>query len=213
LAGLQQIDSGEIPADTRLELIEAARSQSGPSGSLKDWLSSHDEQSQAEPVMAYRHSLVGGNAERGKTIFKEWANVSCLRCHRIGEDGGYVGPNLSDIGARKDRQYLLESLVDPNRAIAEKYETTVVLDLEGKTFSGIVNFEDAQTLRLLTAEGEMVTLDKSTIDERTTGKSAMPADLIRHLNPFDVRDLIEYLAVQKQAAGAPAVESLERSDR
>jgi quinoprotein glucose dehydrogenase len=213
MSGLQQIDSGEIPADTRLELIEAARSQSGLSGALKDWLSSHDEQSQAEPVMAYRHSLVGGNAERGKTIFKEWANVSCLRCHRIGEDGGYVGPNLSDIGARKDRQYLLESLVDPNRAIAENYETTVVLDLEGKTSSGIVNFEDAQTLRLLTAEGEMVTLDKSTIDERTTGKSAMPADLIRHLNPFDVRDLIEYLAVQKQAAGAPAVESLERSDR
>ena len=150
---------------------------------------------------------------RGRVIFKEWANVSCLRCHRVGEDGGYVGPNLSDIGTKKDRQYLLESLVDPNRAIAEKYETTVVLDLNGKTYSGIVNFEDEKTLRLLTAEGEMVTIDKEQIEERTTGKSAMPADLVKHLSPFDVRDLVEFLAQQRAAPGGPAVESLERTDR
>jgi hypothetical protein len=59
----------------------------------------------------------------------------------------------------------------------------------------------------------MVTLDKQEIDERTTGKSAMPADLIKHLAPADVRDLVEYLAVQRQSPASPSVESLERTDR
>jgi putative heme-binding domain-containing protein len=107
----------------------------------------------------------------------------------------------------------MESIVDPNRAIAEKYETTVVLDLEGSTYSGIVNFEDQQTLRLLTPEGEMVTIDKEQIEERTTGKSSMPADLVKHLNLFDIRDLVEFLAQQKTAPGGAAVESLERTDQ
>jgi quinoprotein glucose dehydrogenase len=212
-SGLEQLDEGEVVADTRLDLVEAARSRSNDDPALGKWLAAYDAAGAEDPAQKYRDSLVGGDAQRGRVIFKEWANVSCLRCHRVGEDGGYVGPNLSDIGSRKDRQYLLESLVDPNRAIAEKYETTVVLDLDGKTHSGIVNFEDEKTLRLLTAEGEMVTIDKEQIEERTTGKSAMPADLIKHLSPFDVRDLVEFLAQQKATPGGPAVESLERTDR
>ncbi|MFO0080830.1 MAG: PVC-type heme-binding CxxCH protein [Planctomycetota bacterium] len=211
--GLRKLQDNQIPADTRLDLIEAVRQQAAAHPALRDWLATYEAEVGADPVQRYRDAIAGGDAERGRIIFKEWTNLSCLRCHRIGDEGGYVGPNLSDIGTRKDRQYLLESLVDPNRAIADKYETTIVLDAEGKTFSGIVNFEDAQTLRLLTAEGEMVTLDKQEIDERTTGKSAMPADLIKHLAPADVRDLVEYLAVQRQSPASPSVESLERTDR
>jgi hypothetical protein len=41
----------------------------------------------------------------------------------------------------------------------------------------------------------------------------MPADLVKHLSPFDVRDLVEFLAQQRAAPGGPAVESLERADR
>lgn len=212
-AGLELLEQGKVAADTRLDLVEAVRLRKDDDAALREWLNSYDAVEAAEPAQKYRDTLLGGDAERGRVIFKEWANVSCLRCHRVGEDGGYVGPNLSDIGAKKDRQYLLESIVDPNRAIAEKYETTVVLDLEGKTYSGIVNFEDEKTLRLMTAEGEMVTIDKEQIEERTTGKSAMPADLIKHLSPFDVRDLVEFLAQQRATPGGPAVESLERTDR
>ena len=211
--GLEQLDEGEVAEDTRLDLVEAARSRKDDDPSLGKWMAAYDAAGATDPAEKYRDTLVGGDAQRGRVIFKEWANVSCLRCHRVGEDGGYVGPNLSDIGTKKDRQYLLESLVDPNRAIAEKYETTVVLDLNGKTYSGIVNFEDEKTLRLLTAEGEMVTIDQEQIEERTTGKSAMPADLVKHLSPFDVRDLVEFLAQQRVAPGGPAVESLERTDR
>jgi quinoprotein glucose dehydrogenase len=211
--GLQKLDAGEIPTDTRLDLVEAARTRQQDDPVIRDWVAALDSRGVTDPVQKYLDTLTGGDAARGQVIFKEWTNLSCLRCHRVGEDGGYVGPNLSDIGSRKDRQYLLESIVDPNRAIAEKYETTVVLGLDGKTSSGIVNFEDETTLRLLTADGEMVTIDKEQIEERTTGKSAMPADLIKQLSPFDVRDLVEFLAQQRATPAGPAVESLERTDR
>jgi hypothetical protein len=44
-----------------------------------------------------------------------------MRCHKVGGDGGTVGPALDGIGARKDRGYLVESIVSPNRAYAEGY--------------------------------------------------------------------------------------------
>jgi len=68
---------------------------------------------------------VGGDVERGKKIF--WTNevVGCFRCHKIGEEGGIVGPDLTGIASRQKAAYLVESLVDPNAAIAETYTGTI----------------------------------------------------------------------------------------
>ena len=72
----------------------------------------------------YREVLAGGDAQRGMSIFTTKAEVECLRCHKVkgptGEiTGGEVGPELSGIGVRQNRTYLLESIVDPNKQIAQ----------------------------------------------------------------------------------------------
>jgi len=54
--------------------------------------------------------------------------------------------------------------------------------------------EDARELRLMTAEGELLVVPKEQIDERDTGKSAMPEDLTKHLSRREIRDLVEFLA-------------------
>jgi quinoprotein glucose dehydrogenase len=46
----------------------------------------------------------------------------------------------------------------------------------------------------MTAEGNLVTVPLSEIDERARGKSAMPEDLAKKLSKFELRDLVEYLA-------------------
>lgn len=212
-AAWENFENGQFPADTRLDYLLAARAQTARSESIRTFLESFDRSHAADPLAEYKETLVGGNSQRGETIFKEWTSVSCLRCHRVGDQGGYVGPNLSAIGKQKDRTYLLESIVDPNRTIAEKFETVVVLDIHGQVYSGIVNFEDDRSLRLLAASGDMLTIDKTTLEERRAGKSAMPVDLIRHLSALDVRDLVAYLAEQQAEPQANEVESLERQDR
>jgi mono/diheme cytochrome c family protein len=70
------------------------------------------------------YALFGGDAARGETLFQEHPAAQCIRCHALeGGDGSSVGPNLSGIGERKDRAYLLEALLAPGKTLAEGFET------------------------------------------------------------------------------------------
>ena len=62
-----------------------------------------------------------GDAGRGKTIFHTHQVAACDRCHQIGGEGGVIGPALDGIASRKSEDYLRQSLVEPNAAIAENY--------------------------------------------------------------------------------------------
>ena len=101
---------------------------------------------------------------------------------------------MTKIAADKKPSYLLEAVVLPNRTIAKDFESVLIVDDSGKVHSGVVKSEDAQQLRLMTAEGRLLTIDKSTIEERRAAKSPMPEDLVKHLTHSDLRDLVAFLA-------------------
>ena len=65
---------------------------------------------------------VQGLANRGKEIFYKHTVASCIRCHKIGNEGGVIGPALDGIASRKDRPYLYESLVNPTATLAEGFD-------------------------------------------------------------------------------------------
>jgi quinoprotein glucose dehydrogenase len=199
LSALEQLLAGTLAPGIELDLVEAAQRSTAPPVLTKL------QQYQAKfppdvPVSRYRAALAGGNAERGRLIFQQNISLSCLRCHQVGEQGGRVGPNLSDIGQRKTREYLLESLVDPNRTIAEGFGTVVLVTEDGLIRQGVVSRETEELVYLFDAEARSFAVAKEEIVERRQGQSAMPADLTRHLTPFDVRDLVEYLATLRSAA-------------
>ena len=139
-------------------------------------------------------TLFGGDAEAGKKIFFERTETSCLRCHKVNGVGGEVGPDLTGIGKKQTREYLLESIVDPNRQIAKGFETVVLSLANGKVESGILRFENAKEVHLMNPDGKIVIVPVHQIDERSSGKSAMPDDLKKHLPLSDMRNLLEYLA-------------------
>ena len=210
---LADLLAGKIADDTRLDLQLAAEGHAEKDSEIKRMLNEYvGANSKGTQTETYRDSLVGGNVERGRKLFHERVQLSCLRCHRVGDVGGYVGPNLSDIGLRKDRNYLLQSIVEPNAVIAEKFGSVIVVDESGKTWNGIVHLENNDILRLVTAEGDMVTIAQDEIVDRRDGQSAMPADMMKNLTPFELRDLVEYMALL-QGERKPDVESLEIQDR
>ncbi len=195
---LEKLAANEVAPEIRLDLAEAASKRA--TEALKMKLSAYENgRSRSDPLSEYRDALVGGDASRGGRIFREKAEVQCLRCHTINGNGGQVGPELTGIGAKKDRAYILESIALPNKQIAQGFETLVVGTRDGQVVSGIVKGQDDKEIRLITAEGKLVTVPKSEVEETRRGDSAMPADLLKNLSKGELRDVIEFLATSKDA--------------
>ncbi|MCC6417772.1 MAG: c-type cytochrome [Gemmataceae bacterium] len=193
---LDQLLAGKVPAEIRLDLLEAAERRRAKE--VKERLARYEAaRPRNDPVAKYLEALAGGDAANGRRIFLDRVEVSCLRCHKVNGQGGEVGPDLTGIGARQPRPYLLEALVVPNRQIAKGYETVVLTLTDGQVKSGILKSEDAKAVRLMTPEGVLLTVPKKEIDVRGRGPSAMPDDLTRHLTRSEVRDLVEFLATLK----------------
>jgi quinoprotein glucose dehydrogenase len=198
---LDRLLAGEVPGEVRLDLIEAAARRSA--AEVREKLARYEAaRPEGDALAPYLDSLEGGDARRGRRIFFERTEAQCQRCHKINGQGGEVGPVLSDVGAKRDRAYLLRSIVTPDAEIAEGFETLVVATSDGQVLTGIVKEDSEDSILLMDAEGKVTSVGKADIEESRRGVSAMPVDLIKTLSRRDLRDLIEYLASRKGEARA-----------
>src|SRR6185437_14408374 len=130
-----------------------------------------------------------GDAARGELVFRRKDQV-CLKCHAIGGAGGQVGPDLSSIGASAPVDYLIDSLLQPNKAIKENYHSLLVTTTKGQQFAGIKTRETKTELVLRDAEDREVSIPTKDIDERSPGGSLMPDGLTDTLTRSDLLDLV-----------------------
>ncbi len=199
---LDDLLADKVPPSLRLDLLEAAAKRQDPA--IHQKLARFEAARPVDdPFGPYRESLEGGDAQRGQAIFTTRAEAECVRCHRLRQGpgaegvGGDVGPELTGVGARNDRAYLLESIVAPNRQIAKGFETIVLALDDGRTIAGVVKSDNGKTLQVQTPDGKVVEVSSASIEGRTTGLSGMPQDLVKHLSRSDVRDLVEFLSTLK----------------
>ena len=137
--------------------------------------------------------LKNGDAARGEKVFRR-KELSCMVCHAIGGVGGKVGPDLTSIGASAQPDYLIESILYPNRKIKEGYHTVVVETKDGNEVSGVPASENSERLILRDSTGKEITISKSEIQNRATGGSLMPSGLVDTLNAAERLDLYRFLA-------------------
>jgi quinoprotein glucose dehydrogenase len=190
---MEKLLAQKVPAEIQLDLLEAAAKH--PTQGLKDQLAKFEAaRSKTDHLAQYRESLAGGDAEAGRRIFFYKQDAQCLKCHKVDGVGGEVGPELKGIGTRQNREYLLESIVAPNKQIAKGYESVRISTKKGLEIVGIIKMEDDKELKLMTPEGRLLTVAKDQIDERRAEKSAMPEDLLKYLSKSELRDLVEFLA-------------------
>jgi quinoprotein glucose dehydrogenase len=99
---MDRLVAGQIPPEIQLDLYESASRADRPE--LKERLAKYEATfPKDDPLAPYRMALAGGNAERGRRLFREKAEVQCLRCHKCEIGDSVVGPDLTKIGAQKDR--------------------------------------------------------------------------------------------------------------
>ncbi|MBI4626173.1 MAG: c-type cytochrome [Verrucomicrobia bacterium] len=112
-----------------------------------------------------------GRATEGRTVFEI---STCAACHKAGNWGRAMGPDLSRIGHIRQPRDLLESILFPNATIAPEFETHLVETADGQSFTGTVKNETADTLVLLDLAGQ----EKSIPRAQILGNNLMPASLM-----------------------------------
>ncbi len=139
-----------------------------------------------------------GNADRGRTVFFH-EKSECLKCHRWGDHGERIGPDLTGIGHRFARIHLIESILEPNRTIAPSYQTMIVAMKDGRVLTGMKTAETDGLVTLADNQGKKHTLARTDIDDqRPSAQSIMPEGLHNQLTTEEFVDLIAFLAAQKK---------------
>ncbi|MEX2140976.1 MAG: PVC-type heme-binding CxxCH protein [Pirellulales bacterium] len=131
-----------------------------------------------------------GDAGRGLAVFEK----RCATCHRWGDRGQEVGPDLAALTDRLPGTMLV-SIFDPNRAVEAKYVSYTATTRQGLSHTGVLAQESDTSITLAKADGKREALLRSEIEELTSsGKSLMPEGLESELTEQDVADLLTFLS-------------------
>jgi putative heme-binding domain-containing protein len=142
---------------------------------------------------AYQPLLQGGDAQAGRAVFFGGV-VACATCHRIGEEGGRVGPDLTRVGAIRSGRDLLESIVAPSSTFAQGYESYIVTTRAGETLAGILVENTAEGVVLRESGGAELRIGSAQVRRmRREEVSMMPEGLDRALTREQLRDLLAFL--------------------
>lgn len=142
-------------------------------------------------------ATVGGDAASGKQIFFN-RQAGCYLCHRVGNEGGRVGPDLSTIGQRRNQRDLLEAVVFPNSSLARGFESQTLLLADGRTLTGLIVRETVDALVIRGADQSEVRIARSSIEEmKPSNISIMPAGIENTMTQQQLADLIAYLQTLK----------------
>jgi putative heme-binding domain-containing protein len=136
--------------------------------------------------------LTRGDPKRGAEVFRK-PQIACLACHRVGDEGGQVGPALDAIGSAQPLEFLIGTVIEPQREVKEGFETVRVKTKKGAEVIGIIVAGNASEITLRDPTGKEHTVAQADIASRENIGSLMPAGLTDSLTPEELRDLFAYL--------------------
>ncbi|QDT53263.1 Cytochrome c [Caulifigura coniformis] len=197
VAVLEAIEAGTIPASQisparrTLLLKHKDAAIAARAGRL---LAAEPAGRRKEVVAEYQSVLnLAGDARRGQALFEK----ECITCHKNGDKGYDVGPNLSTIRHRTPAEVLMH-ILDPNREVGPNFVNYVVSIDDGRIATGIIESETATSVVLKRAEGVTETLLRANIEAMSnSGQSLMPEGLEKKLSQQDMADLLVFLLGKK----------------
>ncbi len=201
LPAARKLGRGELtPAERDSLLASAVKLTPGPVRDLfEGYLPSDDKAGRklgSNPAPRAILSL-HGDATRGETLF--WSSaLNCGNCHKIGDRGKAIGPDLSTIGKARSREDLLESVLEPSRRIEPKYAAYLALTTDGRSATGQLIRRNESEVVLRDSQGQEITLPTKDLEQlQPSLRSLMPDQQLASLTAQDAVDLLEYLGKQK----------------
>ena len=140
-----------------------------------------------------------GSAEAGKEIYRK---AQCADCHRAGELGQAIGPDLTSVAGRFTRKEMLESILFPSHIISDQYRSHQVLTVDGKILHGMLT-RDPETGAAIIRDSQLREhrVEEEDIDTISPSKiSLMPSGLLDNLTAAEIRDLLTFLGYLPEQA-------------
>jgi putative heme-binding domain-containing protein len=116
----------------------------------------------------------------------------CSQCHRLGNDGNRIGPELTGAGKNGIRYYL-ENIIDPDAVIGADFQMTTVETRKGDVISGLVVGDSLGTLTIRTVADQIVVAKDDVVRRTKSEKSLMPEGLLDSLTEREQLELLKYL--------------------
>ncbi|MCI0332186.1 MAG: HEAT repeat domain-containing protein [Planctomycetes bacterium] len=202
LALLSYLQDENVPITT-LDPGHIARLENYPSKKVeklaRELRGQHISQDRQQVFQDYREmALVGGDATKGEAIFEK----NCASCHKLGDVGQAIGPNLASMVSR-GAESVLFNILAPNGEVDPRYLEYSVVTVDGQVLPGVIAGETSTAVTLRNAENKLTTVLRVDIDEmRNTGKSLMPEGFEKLIDKSAMADLLSYLQQAAAAEGA-----------
>ncbi|HVP45673.1 MAG TPA: c-type cytochrome, partial [Bryobacteraceae bacterium] len=134
---------------------------------------------------------VPGDARNGGALFE---SAGCTGCHQLGNDGGRLGPPLTDIGSRRGAAYLRTKLFEPASSLPEEFLQVQIVTRNGKRITGIRLNEDTYSIQLRDLSDQLLSFwkDELVSIEKQPGRTPMPSYRDR-FSEGQLDDVVAYL--------------------
>ena len=140
-----------------------------------------------------------GNVKNGQRLFTQ---QGCVACHAVDLAAEQKGPYLGAAGAKFPREYLIDSILDPNKVVAQGFQTVVLAMKNGPDQMGFVTGEADGVITLRNIAGQVTKIKRDDVkEEKHLPQSMMPAGLAAGLTVDEFTALIEYLVTLKSIGG------------
>ena len=190
---LDRWDAGEMLSEVHLEVLEVAEECAKLDSSIDQWLKEYRKGLDMKDVLArYSVALHGGDPQVGRQLFRLNSEMQCAKCHALKAADSQVGPSLEGIGKRQDREYLLQSIIEPSAKIVRGYGTVNILLVNGNSVQGVVTQESEKELTIRLPDGSHQTISRQEVEAQSTPSSTMP-EFKDKLTLRQIRDLVAFL--------------------
>lgn len=164
-------------------------------GDIRGTPEEKEKQMAAQRLALTPEQLKQADLAKGRELF----NLACASCHALFGSGAAIGPDLTG-GDRRNLNYLLENIMDPNAMVPADFKMSVVTLRDGRVLNGVIAGRAERTVTIQTPTGSL-TVERSEAEKiEESGLSLMPEGLLEAMNAEQVRDLIAYLQSPQQVA-------------
>jgi len=142
-------------------------------------------------------SPVRGSASNGEKLF--WGKGGCGNCHRAGQRGSRMAPDLSMIGRSRSAGFLRESMTEPNATISPGYNTIAVETSDGRKISGVQRAYDAFSAQFVDAKDNYYSFLREEVKSMTREVKSMMPSYSKSLSAQELNDLVVYMGTLRGA--------------